>query len=261
MIVALVLAAVAAVVLAGALVVVTGRARSVRAELDGARKGLAEAESAAAEARSLAEAAASAHASAESARQEASAEAEALRGKVAELEVAVAEAVGSARTSAEALRACQEALDLAVGAGEQSGLWVLEALRLERRWRESVSTGGTASPFDGSRAPARVALEILAEAVKEESGTSFDLTWEVDGDVAPAAALRLSRGLEEVLAVASAGSDGGHVAVRSLDDEVLVEVVTDPALVLPPELAAALEVLSAGDPVLRFSPPAPPRGT
>ncbi len=122
------------------------------------------------------------------------------------------------------------------------GLWVLEALRLERRWRREVAPG-KGSPFDGSLDPARVALEVLVEAAREEVGASFDLQWSVVEAVPSPAALRLTRLAEELLAEAAMATDGGDLEVESSPGGLTLRLSTEPAFEISGELAAALEVL------------------
>ena len=76
-------------------------------------------------------------------------------------------------------------------------------------WRDHAAVGPDApSPLADTGDPARSAVEILAEALREDSGTAIDVHWKADDPPAPAPAARLVRACEELLAVARTVDDG-----------------------------------------------------
>ncbi len=155
---------------------------------------------------------------------------------------AMARAESAEELAAHAEEALRQARSEAALDSRAGGLWVLEALRLERRWRREVAPG-QGSPFDGSVDPARAALEILVEAAREEVGASFDLQWSVDEPVPSTVALRLARLTEELLAEAAMATDGGELEITSGAAGLVLRLRTEPSFEISEELAAALGVL------------------
>jgi hypothetical protein len=186
---------------------------------------------------------------------EARTRADAERGRADAAEAEVADATARAerarREADESGRALREAQARAARAEERSrapldplGLWALEAVRLDRVWRDHAVPGpGQASPFAGTGDPARSAIEILAGALREQSGTSVEVNWEPDQPIPPAPAAWLVRAVEELLGVARA-SDSGRLDVEVDGDDVVVSLRTDPPVPVPLHLIAALEAAS-----------------
>jgi hypothetical protein len=169
---------------------------------------------------------------------------EAEREKVAaakkEAEAAAKEAD---KSDAVARAATERALALERQALDASGLWALEAVRFDRMWRDHAAVGPDAlSPLADTSDPARAAVEILADALREDSGTAIEVQWKADEVAPPAPAARLVRACEELLAVARA-VDGGVIEVHRGDvpGSFLVRLRTDPVLQAPAHVLAALE--------------------
>jgi hypothetical protein len=182
------------------------------------------------------------------ARTRATAEHERVVDLRARLDTATAETT-EARTEAEdANRAAVEARARAARAEERSrspldplGVWALETVRLDRVWRDlTAPSADQPSPFADSSDPARSAVEILAGSLREQSGTSVEVVWELHLVVPPAPAAWLVRAVEELLAVART-SDTGKLVVAVDGDDVTVSLQSDPPVPVPLHLIAALE--------------------
>lgn len=160
------------------------------------------------------------------------------------------------RERSEAVRARDEALSVAEEARASSertieeaalradagGMWFLEALRIERRWRATVGLA-EASVFGGDEEPALLALVAVTEMIREESGTSFDVEWRSGCRLAPGLAFTLVRAGDELLSALAVTSDGGVLVV---DDDVhgmRLTVELDDEPLLAPELLAVFGVL------------------
>ncbi len=177
----------------------------------------------------------------------------ALEGELADAKTAVA-AAEAARD--EAVERAQDADARAVAArdagarlieasalrSDAGGLWFLEAVGVERRWRATQGTPD-APLFDGDREPASVALEAVAEIIREESGTSFDVDWRVDEPVPPSVALAVVRAGDELLSALAVASDGGVLEVHPVPDGVQLALRVEPEPALPPDLLAVFGVL------------------
>lgn len=247
MVLAVVFVSIVAVGLLAGLVTTWRRAGSAEAELAAARTRATELEGASTEAD---EAHRRALAALEGEREEATAEAAAARAAAADAEARVAEAERAASTATEAARRAGEALGAARGAlggATAEGLWVLEARRVERRWRQLEAAGADRSPFDGRADPARIAAEVIVGASREESGSAFVLQWAVDGPVPPSRALAVVRVVEELVAGLGPIVDGGSIRVGvGIDGEGFeLRARTEPRVALPAELASALALLGA----------------
>jgi F0F1-type ATP synthase membrane subunit b/b' len=161
---------------------------------------------------------------------------------------AAADAAREAEKSDAVARAASErALALERGTIDAAGLWAVEVVRFDRVWRDHAAVGPDApSPLADTGDPARSAVEILAEALREDSGTAIDVHWKADDAPGPAPAARLVRACEELLAVARTVDDGVIEVHRDGDDSYVVRLRTEPPLVLPAHVTAALE--AAGSP-------------
>jgi hypothetical protein len=146
------------------------------------------------------------------------------------------------KSEAVARVATDRALELERVTIDASGWWALEAVRFDRAWRDHTAVGPSApSPLAATDDPARTAVEILAEALREDSGTAIDVKWEAERVASAAPAGRLVRACEELLAV-SRSADEGVITVRSGDEGTfVVSLRTEPSVALPPHVAAALE--------------------
>lgn len=153
-----------------------------------------------------------------------------IRAETAEQQAVIARDAGARVIEAAALRA------------DAGGLWFLEALRIERRWRATL--GAPDAPlFDGDGEPAVVALGAVTEVIREESGTSFDIDWQVEEPVPPALTLAVVRASDELLSALSIASDGGALEVSPVADGIRLTLRVDPEPELPPELLAVFGVL------------------
>jgi hypothetical protein len=168
---------------------------------------------------------------------------EAERTKVAAADAAAAAAAKEAeKAEAMALVATDRALALERESLDANGLWALEAVRFDRVWRDHAAVGpNVASPLADTADPARAAVEILAEALREDSGTAIEVRWKADEVLPPAPAARLVRGCEEVLAVARSADEGVVEVFQDGKDQYVLTVRTEPAIVLPGHVSAALE--------------------
>jgi F0F1-type ATP synthase membrane subunit b/b' len=157
------------------------------------------------------------------------------------------EAAGAAAKEAEksdavARAASERVLALERETVDANGLWALEAVRFDRVWRDHAAVGPDApSPLADTVDPARAAIEILAEALREDSGTAIEVQWKADQAAAPAPAARLVRACEEVLAVARAADEGVIEVHQEGSDTYVVKVRTEPPVSVPPHVVAALE--------------------
>jgi hypothetical protein len=189
----------------------------------------------------------------------------ATEGKRADEAVAAAAAAAkeAEKSDAVARAASERALALERATVDAPGLWALEVVRFDRMWRDhSAATPDTLSPLGETLDPARAAIEILTEALREESGTVIDLRWKATTVPGPAPAARLVRACEELLAIARRVD----VGVVEVDDDgsgaFVVHVRTEPPLDPPAHVVAALDAAGCAPEVaeggieVRISPPA-----
>jgi hypothetical protein len=147
------------------------------------------------------------------------------------------------KSDAVARAATERALALERRALDAGALWALEAVRFDRMWRDHAAVGPQApSPLADTADPARAAIEILADALREDSGTAIEVQWKADEVAAPAPAARLVRACEELLAAART-VDNGVIEVHRGDvaGSFVVRVRTEPVLDAPDHVLAALE--------------------
>lgn len=152
----------------------------------------------------------------------------------------VAEAVAAAE---EARVAGERLVESAAVRADGGGLWFLEAVRVERRWRSTVVGSTEVSLFEGADEPARLALAAVIDAIREESGTSFDLAWQLTEVVPPPLAFSLVRAGEEILSAVAITSNGGVLEVVPEAGAVVLALRADPEPDLPAELLAVFDVL------------------
>ncbi len=154
---------------------------------------------------------------------------------------AAASAKEAEKSDAVARAATDRALALEQNTIDAGGLWALEAVRFDRMWRDHAAVGpDVPSPLADTVDPARSAVEIIAEALREDSGTAIDVQWKAGDPPAAAPAARLVRACEEVLAVARAADDGVIEVHQHGPDTYVVRVRTEPAVSVPPHVVAAL---------------------
>jgi hypothetical protein len=177
-------------------------------------------------------------------------------------ESAAAAANEAEKAEAVARAASERALALERSTVDAPALWALEAIRFDRMWRDHAAVGpADPSPLARTDDPARAAVEILAEAVREDSGTALELRWKAEGVLGPAPAARLVRACEELFAVARR-VDRGVIDVDDAGDAFLVRLSTEPPLDPPEHVLAALDAAgcepnATADRVeLRIAPPA-----
>jgi hypothetical protein len=160
---------------------------------------------------------------------------------VAAEQAATAAAKEAEKSDAVARAASERALALERNTIDAAGLWALEAVRFDRMWRDHAAVGPDApSPLAETPDPARSAVEIIAEALREDSGTAIDVQWKADDAPAAAPAARLVRACEEVLAVARAADEGVIEVHQHGADAYVVRVRTEPVVPVPPHVVAAL---------------------
>jgi F0F1-type ATP synthase membrane subunit b/b' len=146
------------------------------------------------------------------------------------------------KAEAVARAAGQRVLALEQESVDASALWALEAVRFDRVWRDHAAVGPTApSPLADTADPARSAVEILAEALREDSGTAIDVQWKADDVAAPGPAARLVRACEELFAVARSVDSGVVEVLQNGGDAYTVRLRTEPALAPPTHVVAALD--------------------
>lgn len=173
-------------------------------------------------------------------------------------------AVKAEDASAEATRRADEAeqlsrsieSDLRMTLSDPTPLGALEALRISRLWQEHVPGPGEPLPVD-TRDEVHAALVVLAEASREESGTTVDISWQLDQAVAPGKALSIVRIAEELMAGAR-NADSLSLTLTAEDGSITVTARTDPPVTLSRQLASILETtgwittFEAGEVVLRL---------
>jgi len=170
---------------------------------------------------------------------QADAEASAARAAVAEAD---AEAALARAAAAETDRA--QLADLL----HPDGGWALDHLRLVRLWHDRLSLPGDETtplaplddPTQVESEAVRLAVHVLTEASREETGVVIDLGWEVDQPIPPALASAIVRLAEELVAAARL-ADGGTLDVTIDDGAIVLRLATEPPIELPADLAAAVQ--------------------
>jgi len=138
------------------------------------------------------------------------------------------------------------ALEAGPPPADATSLWALERRRLARLWRERVAVvPDDPAPVDVADDQVRAAVDVLAEASREESGVGIDVRWTLDSPVPDAHAVAVVRCVEELLAAARR-SDGGELLVAGGNGGgVLLELRLEPTIELPDDLVEALRDLGA----------------
>ena len=161
---------------------------------------------------------------AERERHEQQARADSLASEVQVAALALAEAIsarGNATAELEQLRAERRA------AADAATLWALELARVERRWHTSVAPGiDLTSPLSTSDAAdqPRLALEIIVAALREETGTRFDIDWRINGALPVPATLVTVRTADEMLAAAALACETGHLVAAQEHNTIVLAI-------------------------------------
>jgi hypothetical protein len=146
------------------------------------------------------------------------------------------------KAEAVARAAGQRVLALERQSVDAAALWALDVVRFDRVWRDHAAVGPTEpSPLADTDDPARSAVGILAEALREDSGTAIDVQWKADEAASPGPAARLVRACEELFAVARVVDSGVIEVVQNEGDTYTVRLTTEPSLPAPAHVIAALE--------------------
>lgn len=156
---------------------------------------------------------------AEAERAEAAAQA---RASAAELQVAVASLADATRTRDSLAGELETLRAQHAGCADVTALWALELARIERRWQLSVAPGiGLTSPLAtcAEHERPRVAIEILGEALREETGTRVELAWHVATALTPVDGLHVVRIADELLAANALHAERLALTVTDERDE------------------------------------------
>jgi hypothetical protein len=145
----------------------------------------------------------------------------------AELQVAVSTIAEAIRTRDDAHRAVEALQAAQLGSVDADALWALELARLDRRWHMSVAPGiGFTSPL-AECAPGdapRVALDIVASALREETGTRYVIDWQATAELPVATALLVVRAGDELLSAAALASEVVRLRVAEAPEHVVLTV-------------------------------------
>jgi hypothetical protein len=140
---------------------------------------------------------------AESARVEAE-----TRSEVVETEIRTTSAkLDDALTAYEHIRTeAEELRDKLLVSADAATLWALELARVDRRWHDSVAPGiDLTSPVMSSAESdlPHVALDIVAAALREETGTRFSIDWRLTEPLSLATAVLVVRLGDEMLSASA----------------------------------------------------------
>ncbi len=123
--------------------------------------------------------------------------------------------------------------------GDPAHLGALEALRISRLWQEHVPGPGEPLPVE-THDDVHAALVVLAEASREESGTTVDISWLAEEAIGPAQALQIVRIAEELMASAR-NADSLDIIVTSNNGTITVTALTEPETPLTGHLKEVLD--------------------
>jgi hypothetical protein len=184
---------------------------------------------------------------------EARARAETEQARAAEAdhraEQAEKQAAAAATRAEQAETATEEASAALAGLRARTGLdplglWALETVRFDRMWRDQLAPDPSDdSPLAATTDPARAAVEILISTIREQSGTSVELRWELDRALNPGPAAWLVRATEELLTSIARAADSASLGVVFDEDgaSVSISLRGEPPLRAPVHLAAVFE--------------------
>jgi hypothetical protein len=101
--------------------------------------------------------------------------------------------------------------------GSADMLWDLEVARSERAWRNSVAINPAddPSPFESTDDPVKTAVEIEAQALREDVGALIDVEWKAEPIDSAARRLLVARVAQEMLALASRAPGAARLVVAS----------------------------------------------
>jgi hypothetical protein len=125
-------------------------------------------------------------------------------------------------------------------------LWALEVVRTARTWRYSVAVGpDEGSPFGTGDDPLRVAIEVEAAALREESGAEIDIDWDLPMRLDTSRSLIVLRAAQETLAAAARLADTVVLGVLADGGDVVLTLrgpeADDPAVDLPADALPAAD--------------------
>lgn len=173
---------------------------------------------------------------AEAERDEASTRVAALEEEVRAASATLQSAV---RTRDEAIDEANRVRSMLESRVDAEPLWALELARLERRWHVSVAPGiDLTSPLTEGR-PAdrpRIALEIIAAAIREETGTRIAITWQLTNELPTTAALLTVRAGDEMLAAAASLCEDAELQVTDRDGRITLSLEAADGEGVPVEL-------------------------
>lgn len=109
-------------------------------------------------------------------------------------------------------------------------LWSLELARVERRWHTGVAPGMHLTSPLATSAPTeqpRLALEIIAAALREEVGTRFTIDWQITETLPVDVALLTVRTADEILAAAALSCELVHLVVAQDVEQAHVELTVE----------------------------------
>ncbi len=161
---------------------------------------------------------------AESERDESLAKASSL---ATDLELTTTSLTAALRSRNEATAAIEQLREAQHHGADTTALWVLELQRVERRWHASVAPGiDLTSPLVGASVDdqPRVALEIVAAALREETGTRSTIDWQLTAPLPPATALLVVRTGDELMASAAPQAEAVRLAVSTSGESVVLRV-------------------------------------
>jgi hypothetical protein len=134
---------------------------------------------------------------------------------------------------------------------DASALWDLEVARTKRRWQVSVAPGiDLTSPLESCVPSDRpqVALDILAQAWREESGVSITVDWRVETALTPLCALMIVRVADEILAAGSLTAETITLTVREYATGVELWIEARDETDAPLTRTAVAALLASADP-------------
>ena len=105
--------------------------------------------------------------------------------------------------------------ELSAGDANAEMLWGLELARSERLWRNSVAINPVddASPFEFTEDPVRTAVEVEAQALREDVGAMITVDWRAERIESSARRLLVLRVAQEMLALAAKAPGAARLVV------------------------------------------------
>ncbi len=111
--------------------------------------------------------------------------------------------------------------EFSAGDANAEMLWGLELARSERAWRNSVAINPVddASPFESTDDPVRTAVEVEAQALREDVGAMITVDWKADRIESSARRLMVLRVAQEMLALASKAPGAARLVVSQSTED------------------------------------------